>query len=177
MANTYKNIVVTPARSSDTIDPKIVLSGANTTTNTDITITVTPASNGTVSFSGSVGSLLTITNDLSNVVSGVYDISGIPLTEWYANGLIQVAQTGAGPVKVGNATNYVILTSNQVCLNSTGAANGSMLCIGNSTVNVQVTPTGITFNDNSAGRGVLSQTWDESAMGVIAALARGWALP
>jgi hypothetical protein len=79
MANTYKNIVITPNTGSTIGDPAIVFSGGDTNTNTNIILTVYPTSNGTLSFDGSAGQLFSIENDLSNTVFSVNDISGIPL--------------------------------------------------------------------------------------------------
>jgi hypothetical protein len=69
MANTDKNILITPARGSQTVDPNIIFSGANSTVGpSNITATITPAANGSLAFSGSQGNLLVIRNDLSNAV-------------------------------------------------------------------------------------------------------------
>lgn len=81
MANTYKNIVITPNTGSSTGDPTIVFSGGDTTTNTDITLKVYSTSNGSISIEGSAGQLFSITNDLSNTIFSVNDVSGIPLVE------------------------------------------------------------------------------------------------
>lgn len=92
MANTYKNIVITPNRSSNSDDPKIVFSGANTSSNTDITLRMYPTSNGTLSFEGSAGQLFSITNDLTGTIYSVNDVSGIPSIAVYANGQIDMAR-------------------------------------------------------------------------------------
>lgn len=91
MANTYKNIVITPNIGSSTDDPKIVFSGANNTVNTDITLRVYPTSNGTLSFEGSAGQLFSITNELTNSIFSVNDVSGIPSIDVNANGDIFLA--------------------------------------------------------------------------------------
>ena len=92
MANTYKNIVVTPSRNSNSDDPKITFSGANTTANTDITLRMYPTSNGTLSFEGSAGQLFSINNDLTGTIYSVNDVSGIPSLAVYANGQVDVAR-------------------------------------------------------------------------------------
>jgi hypothetical protein len=120
MANTYKDIVITPNKGSSTDDPKIVFSGANTSVNTDITLRVYPDSNGTLSFEGTAGQLFSITNDLSGSVFSVNDISGIPLIE--VNPTNQQITLGQfyGNVGIGtaNSSNYK--------LDVTGGANISL---------------------------------------------------
>ena len=88
MALSDKNLVITP-NISNTAEPKIVFSGANSTVGAqNITVTVYPTNNGTLSFEGSAGQLFSITNDLSNTLFTVADISGIPEIEAYANGQV-----------------------------------------------------------------------------------------
>jgi hypothetical protein len=102
MANTYKNIVITP-NIGNTSEPRIQFSGGNTSANTDINLYVYPTTNGTLSFEGSAGQLFSITNDLSNTIFAVNDVSGIPSIEVFANGLVSVAQY-SGNVGIGNTT-------------------------------------------------------------------------
>lgn len=94
MANTYKNITITPNSGSTTDDPKIQFSGGNTSVNTDITLRVYPLSNGALSFEGSAGQLFSITNDLTGSIFTVNDVSGIPSIEVLANGVIKLAEFG-----------------------------------------------------------------------------------
>jgi hypothetical protein len=135
MANTYKNIVITP-NIGNTSDPQIVFSGANVTVNTDVSLFVYPASNGTLSFEGSAGQLFSITNDLSNLIFSVADVSGIPSLEVYANGLVSVIPF-SGNVVFGNTTVNITanstgtLTRSNSTVNSTHTA--SLLQIANST--------------------------------------------
>ena len=103
MANTYKNIVITPNIGSSNDEPNIVFSGANTTANTDITLYSYPDSNGTLSFEGSAGQLFSITNDLSNLLFSVADVSGIPSFEVYANGLVSLVPV-SGNVGIGTSS-------------------------------------------------------------------------
>ncbi len=103
MANTYKDIIITPNRNSNTAEPNISFRGGNTASNTEITLRVYPDSNGTLSFEGSAGQLFSITNDLTGVLFSVGDISGIPSAEIYANGIIRFAEY-SGNVVIGNAT-------------------------------------------------------------------------
>ena len=100
MANSYKNIVITPNRSSNTADPKIEFLGANSTVNTAITIQAYPTSNGTLSFEGTAGQLFSVTNDMSGSIYSVNDVSGIPSIEVFANGQINLGQY-AGRVAIG----------------------------------------------------------------------------
>ena len=111
MANTYKNIVITPNIGSAVDDPKIVFSGANTSTNTDITLRVYPTSNGTVSFEGSAGQLFSVTNQLTGTLFSVNDVSGIPSIEVLDTGLIKFAQYN-GSVVVGSANSRTASNSN-----------------------------------------------------------------
>jgi hypothetical protein len=126
MANTYKNIVITPNIGSNTADPKVVYSGGNTTANTDITLYVYPDSNGSLSWEGSAGQLFSITNDLSNNLFGVNDISGIPYIEVYANGLVSVAQYG-GNVTIGNTAEFILTPGAGLWANSSVGTAGQVL--------------------------------------------------
>lgn len=105
MANTYKNIVITPNRdTAENVVPTITFSGGDTTSNTDITLRVYTTSNGTLSFEGTAGQLFSITNDLTNSIFSVNDVSGIPSIDVYANGNILLAPFG-GQIFVGNTAN------------------------------------------------------------------------
>ena len=103
MANSYKNIVITPNIGSTTDDPKMVFSGANTSINTDITVRVYPTLNGTLSFEGSTGQLFSITNSLTGTIYSVNDVSGIPSIEVLDTGLVKLAQY-SGDVLIGTGT-------------------------------------------------------------------------
>jgi hypothetical protein len=103
MANSDKNIVIIPNVGSESNNPTINFFGANTTLNTQVTIVATPASNGTLSFEGSVGQLFSITNDMSNTIFSVNDVSGIPSIEVFSTGLIRIGQY-QGNIVVGNQT-------------------------------------------------------------------------
>lgn len=105
MANTYKNIVITPNRDTDAANvPVIRFSGGDASTNTDINVRVYTTQSGTLSFEGSAGQLFSITNDLTNSIFSVNDVSGIPSIDVYANGNILLAPFG-GQVFVGNTAN------------------------------------------------------------------------
>jgi hypothetical protein len=93
LANTDKNILITPNYNSSTDDPKIVFQGANATVGAQsITLRVYPDSNGTLSFEGSAGQLFSITNDLTGTIFSVNDVSGIPSIEVTAAGLVKIAE-------------------------------------------------------------------------------------
>ena len=132
MADSYKDIIITPNR-SNTADPKIDLRGGNSSVNTAITVTVYPDSNGTLSFDGSAGQLFSITNDLSGLLWSVNDVSGIPSAEVYANGSVRLAEF-SGNVSIGTATN-----SSKLFVNGNTTVNGSInvtstMAAGNTTI-------------------------------------------
>lgn len=80
MPVSYKNIIITP-NTGQNADPVIAFQGANANVNTLISMYVYPDSNGALSFEGSAGQLFSITNDLSNTIFSVNDVSGFPLLE------------------------------------------------------------------------------------------------
>lgn len=103
MANTDKNILITP-NIGQTADPTIVFSGADSTTAAqNITLAVYPTSNGTLSFEGSAGQLFSITNSLTGTIFSVNDISGIPSIEVLDSGVVKVAEY-SGSVLLGTNT-------------------------------------------------------------------------
>jgi hypothetical protein len=103
MANSDKNIVITPNKNSAADNPKIVFSGADAATGPqNITLTAYPLNSGTVSFDGSAGQLFSLTNTLSGTIFSVNDISGIPNIEVLENGNVRLAQYN-GRVILGNA--------------------------------------------------------------------------
>ena len=111
MANSDKNILITPNRGANT-DPKIDFVGANANVGPQtITMSVYPDSNGTLSWEGSAGQLFSITNDLTGTIFSVNDISGIPSIEVYANGNISMAEF-SGNVGIGTTSATSKLTVN-----------------------------------------------------------------
>lgn len=108
MANTYKNIVISPNISTNaTVVPMIQFSGGDATKNTDITLKVYTTQNGTLAFEGSSGQLFSITNDMTNSIFSVNDVSGIPSIDVYANGTVYIAPFG-GNVSIGMTDNMRI---------------------------------------------------------------------
>lgn len=113
MAHSDKNIVITPARSDSTQDPKIVFSGADASTAAqNVTMRVYPTNNGTISFEGSAGQLFSITNTLSGTIFSVNDVSGVPSIEVLDSGLIRLAQY-SGFVAFGNNSAVTAAGSSQ----------------------------------------------------------------
>lgn len=145
MANSDKNIVITPNIGSSSADPKIVFSGANASTGPqNITLQVYPTNSGTLSFEGSSGQLFSISNTMSGTVFSANDVSGIPSIEVLDTGLIKLAQY-SGNVLVGTGTdngtdklqvNGTIIgtTVKGTTLTSTVATGTAPLTIGSTTM-------------------------------------------
>ena len=128
MANTDKNIVITP-NTGQAADPNIVFSGADATTAAqNITLNVLPDNNGTLSFEGSQGQLFSITNDFTGTIFAVSDVSGIPSIEVLDDGTVKLAEF-SGNVGIGTATPSEKLD-----------VNGNLRVTGNITMNNQVDP-------------------------------------
>lgn len=136
MANTYKNIVITPNRdTAANVVPVIRFSGGDITNNTDINVKVYTTQNGTLSFEGSAGQLFSITNDLNNVIFSVNDVSGIPSLEIDANGTITMAEFG-GNVGIGTGrpnANLHLMSSGpvQFRMTSSSAPDNQRIIFGN----------------------------------------------
>ena len=158
MANTYKNIVIVPNVGSSSGDPKIIFSGANTTVNTDITLSVNPTSNGTISLDGD-RQLFSITNSMNGIIFSVNDINGIPNIEVSDTGIIRLSQYN-GNVIVGSNTPNTLITAN-----STGALYTGNIVIGGTNT------TGITFVDGTrqttAATGGGADQWVRDTANVI----------
>ena len=124
MANTYKDIIITPFRADANNDPVIKFSSGDATSNVDMNVRFYATSNGTLSFEGTSGQLFSVTNDLTGTIFSVNDISGIPSIEVDAAGKISMAHFG-GNVGIGtaNATSklHVVGTAN---ISSTITASG-----------------------------------------------------
>ncbi len=104
MANTDKDILITPNNGSSSADPKIEFKGADASTSAQtITATAYPTNNGTLSFDGSAGQLFSITNDMTGTIFSVNDVSGIPSIEVDDDGTIRFAEY-SGNVLIGTAT-------------------------------------------------------------------------
>jgi len=76
MANADKNILITPNIGSATAAPTIAFTG-----NSNSTITMTMTDDGVLSWTGNVGQLFSITNNLTGTLFSVNNISGLPILE------------------------------------------------------------------------------------------------
>ena len=152
MANSDKNIVITP-NIGQTDDPKIVFSGANTSvTAQDISVYAYPTDNGTLSFEGSAGQLFSITNSLTGTIFSVNDISGIPSIEVDDTGTIRLAEF-AGNVLIGTATDN---GTDKLQVDGSGLFAG-----GDLTYSVSSTPS-LTLGVNTTAAGTL-KLWGGTA--------------
>ena len=119
MADSDKNIVITPNISSSSDNPKIVFSGADAATAAqNITLYTYPTDNGTLSFEGSAGQLFSITNDLTGTIFSVNDVSGIPSIEVDDDGSIRLAEFG-GTIDLGGVTTVQTLRDTVYSLTGT----------------------------------------------------------
>lgn len=123
MANSDKNIVITPNISSTTADPKIVFSGADASTSAqNITLQAYPTNSGTLSFEGSAGQLFSISNTMTGTIYSVNDVSGIPSIEVLDNGLVKLAQYSGNIVlgsSIDNGIAKLQVTGNQTVTGKT----------------------------------------------------------
>jgi hypothetical protein len=161
MANSDKNIVITPNISSTTADPQIVFSGASASLGPqNITVRVYSTSNGTLSFEGSAGQLFSITNSLSGTIFSVNDVSGVPSIEVTDTGLIRLAQFG-GFVAFGiNAT---------VTAAGTSQGNATLLTRPINNVTTVAANTGVVFPTAVAGYIIIVRNSGANALNVYPA--------
>ena len=151
MANSDKNIVITPNVGASADDPKIVFSGADSATGPqNITLKAYPTSNGTVSFEGSAGQLFSITNDLSGTIFSVNDVSGIPSIEVNADGTVKIAEY-SGNVLIGtdtdNGTDKLQINGSISATTFTGAVTGNATTA--TTLATARTIGGVSFNGSA----------------------------
>lgn len=156
MANSDKNIVITPNISSASADPKIVFSGANASVSAqNITLQVYPTNSGTLSFEGSAGQLFSITNNLTGTIFSVNDVSGIPSIAVQDSGIITLAQY-AGNVLVGTGTDSStgkLQVSGQIAattVSTSGTVTGGNLATAG-TISATGTVTGSAFYGSASG--------------------------
>ena len=102
MANSDKDILITPNSGSSSADPKIEYVGANSSGNDTITVeALYDGTKATLSFEGSAGQLFSVVNDLSSdPIFSVNDVSGIPSIEVDSDGEIRLAEF-SGNVGIG----------------------------------------------------------------------------
>jgi len=130
MANSDKNIVITPNIGSSTDDPKIVFSGADGTTGAqDVTLYVYPTDNGTLSIEGSAGQLLSVSNNLTGTLFSVNDVSGIPSITVEDDGTVSLAEFN-GTVLIGGATDNGTSTLQVSGVNSSSTSSGALVVNG-----------------------------------------------
>lgn len=120
-------LLITPYNGSTTAgqDPTIKFRG--TGNSTDITLRV--AADGNLSFEGTAGQLMSITNSLTGTLFAVNDISGIPSIEVLDTGLVKINEFN-GNLQIGGTTN----TANQVTFkgttDSTSITTGAIVASG-----------------------------------------------
>lgn len=122
MADSDKNILITPNSGSTTADPNIVFTGGD---NNPVTMTV--VDDGTLSFSGSAGQLFSISDSLSGTIFSVNDISGIPSIEVDDTGEVRIAEF-SGNVLIGTSTD----NGNKLQVNGGGISVGGTTIIDSS---------------------------------------------
>jgi hypothetical protein len=155
MANSDKNILITPNTGSATLNPLIRFTGANNTP-----ITLRTLDTGTVSFEGTSGQLFSIADGMSGTIFSVNDISGIPSIEVLDSGTIRLAQYGGNVGIGGNAAPARLHT----VLASSYTAGGSW------STNTAVFATG-----TSATSGAFAISYDDSAGARLTSLVPGTA--
>lgn len=103
MANSDKNIVITPNVNSASDNPKIVFSGAdastgpqNITMRTYVANSPGTSASGILAFEGSNGQLMSIGSAITGSVFSANDRSGFPLIEVYDNCNVDIAHHGIG---------------------------------------------------------------------------------
>ena len=95
MANSDKNILITPNTGSTTANPTIVFKGSD-----NLPTTLRVLNNGTVSFEGTAGQLFSVSDGLTGTIFSVNDISGIPSIEVLDTGQVRLARYN-GSVFIG----------------------------------------------------------------------------
>lgn len=90
MANSDKNIVITPNIGNAVNDPKIVFTGANTANSYDITLTSSADANGSLIVTNQDDvELFAVTSDSSDTIFQVNDGTGVATLTAYSNGEIK----------------------------------------------------------------------------------------
>jgi hypothetical protein len=105
MANSDKNILITPNTGSTTANPTVRFTGSD-----NVPITLRVLDTATVAFEGSAGQLFSISNSLTGTIFSVNDISGIPSIEVLDTGLVKINQYN-GSTTIGNLVNNVNTTA------------------------------------------------------------------
>ena len=157
MANTDKDILITPNVGSSSADPKIEFKGADASTSAQtITATAYPTNNGTLSFDGSAGQLFSITNDMTGTIFSVNDVSGIPSIEVDDDGEVRFAEY-SGDVVIGQSGPSYTTTDNASVIstisNNKLHVNGSIQLTNNNDAIVFGNGTGSFMRDEEIGFG------------------------
>ena len=105
MANSDKNILITPNIGSTTANPAIRFTGSD-----NVPITLRVLDSATIAFEGSAGQLFSISNSLTGSIFSVNDISGIPSIEVFDTGLVRINQY-SGSTIIGNLVNNINTTA------------------------------------------------------------------
>ena len=128
MADSDKNILISPQRGSATLSPTITFTGKG---NDPITLRVTDADTGTLSFEGTEGQLFGISNSLSSgtIFSANY-ISGIPAIDVDASGRIRFAPL-VGTVGIGTTS---VTAGNILDVKGNTKIDGNLLVTGTTTL-------------------------------------------
>lgn len=152
MANSDKNIVITPNIGHASNNPVITFSGADSSTGPqNISLYAYPTNNGTLSFEGSAGQLFSINNLLTGTLFSVNDVSGIPSIEVLDTGLVKLGQY-SGNILLGtasdNATDKLQVAGS---ISATGGVKGSQLTstVATGTAPIVVTSTTMVNNLNA----------------------------
>lgn len=104
MANSHKNIVITPNVGSASAYPAISFTGADAVNSGTITLSVyNTGTTATISFSGQSGQLFSISDTMLGTIFSANDVSGIPSIEVLDSGLVKLAQYN-GQVVISTAT-------------------------------------------------------------------------
>ena len=123
MANSDKNIVITPNVGSSSADPSIVFTGANTTTSSDITLSVLPKDGGTLLYYTATQNLLELSAPTQGGIAFEVDASdGIPLIVADSSRQVTLVPYG-GAVGIATATP-------EVSLDVSGATDAIALPVG-----------------------------------------------
>jgi hypothetical protein len=105
MANSDKNILITPNTGATTANPTIRFTGSD-----NVPITLRVLDTATVGLEGSVGQLFSVTNSLTGTIFSVNDVSGIPSIEVFDTGLVRINQYNGSTI-VGNLVNNINTTA------------------------------------------------------------------
>jgi hypothetical protein len=123
MADSDKNILITPNIGSSSSDPTIDFTGGDNNT-----ITLSVLDDGTLSFSGSAGQLFSVSDSLTGTIFSVNDVSGIPSIEVEDDGTVHIAEFG-GNILIGTDTD----SGDKLQVIGSVAVNGSTVINSNGT--------------------------------------------